>query len=200
VRVPSSPVLASWAVALVATGFGLMLLLHVLEPRLSPVTTYLSDYGETPHRGLLLAAYVLTGVGGILLGASLRGRLEGSLAAGAGGALLALAGAAFLGMVVWPVGAVHVGIVRIEEGMLLLGVGLTAYGLQDRVSVPSFSIFSAILVFMTILGVIRVESWVSFPGVVQRVYVVTIFAWVVAAARVAMQDEATRRPSAQPHP
>jgi len=99
------------------------------------------------------------------------------------------------------VGAVHVGIVRVEEGMLLLGVGLVAYGIQDRASSPTFSIFSAILVFMTILGVIRVESWVSFPGVVQRVYVATIFAWVVAAARLAMRVDAVRpRPASQPHP
>src|SRR5438874_2654350 len=155
-KLPTARALAIAALCLVGAGFVLILALHVLEPQLSPATAYLSDYGETPHRALLLATYILTGVGGILLGLALRHHVAGSLAAGAGGVLLALAGATSVGMVVWPVGSVHVGIVRAEEGMLLAGIGLVAVGLQDRAR-PVFSAFSTVLVLMTVLGVIRVE-------------------------------------------
>lgn len=175
------------AVTLVSAGFFCLLALHAVEPQLSPVTTYISDYGETPHAYLVLAAYVLTGLGGIMLGLALRHHAAGSLAAGAGGVLLALAGAAFVGMVVWPVGEIHVGIVRVEEAMLLAGIGLLIIGVQDR-GMPAFSAFSALLVVMSVLGVIRVEQWVPWPGVVQRVYVTTIWAWVVCACIVAMRD------------
>lgn len=200
---PAPSTLAAAALALVALAMSLIIALHFLEPQLDARTTYLSDYGETPHRGLLIATYVLLGVGGVLLGLALRDHLEGSLAAGAGGALLALAGAAVVGMVVWPVGRVHVGIVRVEEGMLLLSIGLMSYGLQDRPPRSLFfSRFSWLVVLLTAMGVFRVEQYVAWPGLLQRAYLLTVFVWVVLMGRLAMlepRDHVSQSPSPENH-
>lgn len=200
---PGPPTLAAAALALIAVALCLILALHLLEPQLDWRTTYLSDYGESAHRGFLIATYVLLGVGGILLGLALRDHLEGSLAAGAGGALLALAGAAVVGMVVWPVGRVHVGIVRVEEGMLLLSIGLMSYGIQDRPPRSVFfSRFSWLVVALTAMGVFRVEQYVPWPGLVQRAYLLTVMVWVALMGRLAMvapREHGARTPSSQ-HP
>lgn len=191
--------LASAALGVIALALLSILALHALEPGLDPRSTYLSDYGETPHRPLLVGTYVLMGVGGILLGLALGHHLGGSIAAGAGGALLALAGAAVVGMVVWPVGTVHVGIVRVEEGMLLLSIGLMTYGLQG---LPRrglfFSRFSWLVVALSALGVFRVEQWLPWPGLVQRAYLLTVMVWVLLVGRSAMV-EGTRQKSERPH-
>lgn len=193
-RAPAAKALAILAIVLVSLGALAALALHALEPTLDPLHRMLSDYGDTPHRPVLTLGELAIGAAGVLAACALVLREPRSRATRTGASLLVLAGATILGLAVWPDGIVHIGLVRVGQGVMLGAVGAFAIGAHERRGWRAFEVLSWTLATLTAMGIARMEWLTPWPALTQRVYWAVLIAWVVSGAVVAMR--AGPRPAA----
>jgi hypothetical protein len=164
--------LATASAALVAGGILAVAMLHAFEPSVDPRMAYVSDYVGTPNAPLLTFAYVAIGAGALVLGAA-----AGSRAATA---LLSASALAVLGMVLVPEGRLHVDLVRVAELGMMAGLVLLA-----RAGPPEWRRLRAgawSLLALSVAAAARVERWLPWPGLLQRLFFAAIVAWLGLAA------------------
>lgn len=175
--------LALAALVLVGVGLAAVVALQVIEWRLDPFTTYLSDYEATPFGGLLYVTYLTMGFGSVLLAFVVRRRAGASRPLATGSVLLGIAGILVLTFAAWPQGFVHLSLVRASQGILLVGIGFLAVGFRARRGWSAFELLSWAIVALAALGLARAEQLFAWPGLIQRAYFSLTLVWIALLAR-----------------
>ena len=174
---------------MIGVGLASIVALQLLELGMDPLTTYLSDYESSPHGWLIEVSYAAMGAGSVTLAVAVRLGAHTSRPLATGSALIGGAGVLVLTFAAWPQGFVHLSLVRVSQGLLLVGVGFLAVGLHESKNWSAFEVLSWTLVGLAALGLLRAEQLFAWPGLIQRAYFTLVLVWIALLARAVFLRE-----------
>jgi hypothetical protein len=183
---------ARLAVGAAATHALLFLVLHVLEPELSPAASILSDYGQTEHAPVAITAFIAFAVVWGALAVALSGASAGRSVL-VGRFLFALAMAAILVAAIFPstadprTGSV---IARVQNlvarpglfvGVLLISIGLRGAAGWDQMARTLIVVAGTATVLLVLTVGLLLAA--GLGGVGQRALFLLLYFWVWVVAR-----------------